>query len=36
MATCFTLIVGTLTTGLEGLNINDNAPFNLVRILGHC
>lgn len=32
MATCFTLTVGTLTTGLEGLNINDSAPFNLVRL----
>ncbi|KAI0748740.1 hypothetical protein C8Q80DRAFT_1173378 [Daedaleopsis nitida] len=29
MATCFTLIIGSLTTGLEGLNINENAPFNL-------
>ena len=30
MATCFTLCIGTLTTGLEGLNINESAPFNLV------
>ena len=30
MSACLALCIGTLTTGLEGLNINDNAPFNLV------
>ena len=35
MTTCFTLIIGTLTTGLEGLNINDSAPFNLVSLTLH-
>ncbi|TFK93229.1 hypothetical protein K466DRAFT_479001 [Polyporus arcularius HHB13444] len=29
MSTCLTLCIGTLTTGLEGLNINESAPFNL-------
>ncbi|KAI1791748.1 hypothetical protein LXA43DRAFT_888675 [Ganoderma leucocontextum] len=29
MSTCLALCIGTLTTGLEGLNINDSAPFNL-------
>ncbi|KAI0697320.1 hypothetical protein C8T65DRAFT_720154 [Cerioporus squamosus] len=29
LSTCLTLCVGTLTTGLEGLNINESAPFNL-------
>ena len=32
MSACLALCIGTLTTGLEGLNINDSAPFNLVRV----
>ena len=35
MSACFALCIGTLPTGLEGLNINDNAPFNLVRSSMH-
>ncbi|EJF66350.1 hypothetical protein DICSQDRAFT_166043 [Dichomitus squalens LYAD-421 SS1] len=29
VSACLALCIGTLTTGLEGLNINDHAPFNL-------
>ncbi|KAH9928438.1 uncharacterized protein BXZ73DRAFT_48489 [Epithele typhae] len=29
LSACLALCIGTLTTGLEGLNINDSAPFNL-------
>ncbi|KAI0363253.1 hypothetical protein BV20DRAFT_1040021 [Pilatotrama ljubarskyi] len=29
LAACVALCIGTLTTGLEGINMNDNAPFNL-------
>lgn len=33
LSACFALCIGALTTGLEGLNINDNAPFNLVSAI---
>ncbi|KAI9065060.1 hypothetical protein FKP32DRAFT_1610894 [Trametes sanguinea] len=29
LSACATLCIGTLTTGLEGLNMNDSSPFNL-------
>ncbi|KAH9900768.1 hypothetical protein C8Q73DRAFT_217649 [Cubamyces lactineus] len=29
LSACVTLCIGTLTTGLEGLNMNDSSPFNL-------
>ncbi|KAH9848914.1 hypothetical protein C2E23DRAFT_842094 [Lenzites betulinus] len=29
LAACTTLCIGTLTTGLEGINMNDTSPFNL-------
>lgn len=31
LSACIALCIGTLTTGLEGLNMNDTSPFNLVR-----
>ncbi|KAI0351564.1 hypothetical protein OH77DRAFT_1410915 [Trametes cingulata] len=29
LSACVALCIGTLTTGLEGINMNDNSPFNL-------
>ncbi|KAI0771083.1 hypothetical protein BD413DRAFT_476477 [Trametes elegans] len=35
MAACLALCIGTLTTGLEGINMNEASPFNLFAFAFH-